>query len=307
MGKNGEAVAAAEPASEPGEVETTADETAGLTEILEAGLSAADAGAEAAGKPEGEEVPAGAEAGAEPVEADEPEERLDLGTVRPETQEKINRRIAKLTAQRKEAREAAAEAEAKATAAEAKAAAAESRLSGDHAEQALGLGLHPEYVKPEELKVLQEAGRVERARAWLWDHLFDPNGYEGDGTVENPSYTQEQIRRRYAEVDRQWQGLGPRAAALREVKSQEMLRHMRLGRAAEAAGWKPAAAKPKPAPAPGARAPAAPPPAPAAAATPGRAVAAAGRPPRGTFSREAFEKDGGGEEALQKQYEAAFG
>lgn len=226
--------------------ETDTEKT--LDEALEQGVDAAEAAAKAAeedddqaqggdgtgdeddegtgdskgSEGDGEEQGDGDEdPGEDGVAADEVEGLTEKG------REKINRKIGKMVRKRHEAEEARTAAETKATEAEARAEKAEKALESKMLESAFAMGLAPEYVTEEESKLLSRAEYLEESRAFLLEH-FD--GYEGSDEKNDPSYTAPQIRARYAEVDRELQKVGPKAAALKESRTKQMLEHMKVGR-----------------------------------------------------------------------------
>jgi hypothetical protein len=144
----------------------------------------------------------------------------EIPGLKPEIQASVNQRIGKVVARQKAAEEKAAEAEAKVTQLQ------EQRDAVDRAE-AFKLGLHPEYLSKDEVEVMKKDSSLAAAEKWLLEN-FD--GYEGDGTAENPKYTAGQVRMRYAEVKEERAILGSQAAAIRGRAMKELLEDLKAGR-----------------------------------------------------------------------------
>lgn len=196
----------------------TPGENDGLEEIVNKAAEALIPDDEPA-TPAEEAAPQG-EAGAtdEPAEGESetpPEEPEKIEGVSPEAQAKINKRIAQLTAKAKSAEERAAELEAKLE---------EKKPAVD----TTGLGVAPEYLSTDEAALIKRRNQLDEFSTWLIDH-FD-EGYEGGGTADNPSYTPQQIRRRYEEVTRERLKIGARAEAILAERRTQMEADLKEGR-----------------------------------------------------------------------------
>lgn len=303
MAGKGEAQAGGETAA----AATTQSGAVSIEEALNAALEGVEetgATAEGTEATEATEATAQAEA-AEETEATEPEqheeqfEEGELPGVRAETQEKINKRIGKVTAKRKEAEEAAQAALAKAEEAEKRATEAESRLKDSELKEAFALGIHPSYLTKDELAVLKQDRELAKGEAWLLDH-FD--GYEGTDEKTDPSYSAKQIRTRYREIQEQRRPIAARAELLRSERLQQMLADMEAGRKLRLGGKAPSGAEPAAA-APVKKALPKPP------ALPGAGGSAAGKPPvsatkpSAAFDAKRVMDAGGGKEALAQELE----
>lgn len=153
---------------------------------------------------------------------------------------RVEKRIAKLTAQREEMRE--------------KYEAAEARVKDLEQQVVQPIGLHPDYLKPEERTLIAEATALDERRAFLIRHIG--RGYD-DPKNADKSLTAEQIAEELVQVERS-AGRIAKAQALYDERKQQMLDDMRAGRQlrlAKAKLPKPAAPKPvAPATRPGATA-----------------------------------------------------
>ena len=276
--------------------ETPTDETDA------AGSTVADAG-----NVEGEIVADGAKAleagGADVEQVDE--NLIQAGEIPglpAQVQETVNRRIGKMTAKYRGAEEAAQAAKAERDAAQARVTELETAKDTAIAGEAVRLGVHPEYVSEQEVKLLNTYDALMEQQGLLMDSLDD--GYTD---AQGKTYSREETRRAWREVTQRLSQVAPQAESLKRDRVQQMMRHMRLGREAEKANWTPGAKAivkaegagkatvvPKPPVAVGAR----------GSSAPGRART--GDPkPRTTFSQESMAAKGGGRRALQSLYEEA--
>jgi len=268
----------------------------------EGGSSGEEAEAEQsaeAGAAEGQQE-AGAEAGAaedgeDGEEADGDVKDGEIQGLSERAREKINRKIAKQVRRRHEAEERAAAVADEAAAAKARAEAAEAALNGKTVEGAYALGFPPEYLSKDEGQLLTQAQKLGEARAWLLEH-FD--GYEGDGSEGDPSYTAAQVRRRYAEVDRALQKLSPRAETLRDERTKLMLADLKAGREARLArgAKKPGEAQ---------KAPTRPPVLPGGGGASRKPLVSAGKAGTGFSAAAVMEDPSPG--SLEKEFEKVFG
>lgn len=221
--------AAGKPEMSLEEVLESAGESAGVSEDepLRRKRPAVLDGKEPEGEPEGEEIPA------EEVdqEAEEHAEELKGMRLPAEVQERLNRRFGKLTKARREAEAKATEAEARAATAEERVAAAEKLAQDEERARAYALGLPPEYLGKEEAAVLAKDAELRQQRALL--RPYRTTGYEGEN---GKSYTAEQIQERLDAIADELGEVGGRAREIRDRRQAEMLRHLRLGREAEAKG-----------------------------------------------------------------------
>ena len=274
--------------------EETTDEVVDST-VAEAGNAEGEMVAEGAGAPEA--------GGADMEQVDENLIQAgDIPGLPPQVQETVNRRIGKMTAKYRSAEEAAQAATAERDAAQARVTELEAAKDQALAGEAVRLGVHPEYVNEQEVKLLNTYDALMEQQGLLMDSLDD--GYTD---AQGKTYSREETRRAWREVTQRLSQVAPQAESLKRDRVQQMMRHMRLGREAEKAGWKPGektsvkadgAAKatvvPKPPVAVGARGGSA------------SARARTGDPkPRTTFSAETMAAKGGGRRALQSLYEEA--
>jgi hypothetical protein len=231
--------------------------------------------------------------GEESDEDDEPEDAIEDGEIEglPERSlRKINKRIGKLTRRRKEAEERAAAAQARLTEIEAQ----NATLSSEHIQGAFAMGIPPEYVNEQEVKLLSRVQYLQDVRDWCLEN-FD--GYEGDGSERDPSYTAKDIRRRYAEVDRELQSKSPQAIVLRTERLKQALEDQCSGRELRLRGNAP---EKKPAPKPPE-----PPKVPRAGKTAGKTPpVSAGKPKSGFDSKAVMENPSS--DALEREYEKVF-
>jgi hypothetical protein len=210
-----------------------------------------DAGTTAEGaKGEGEDAATGAEAGettetpaenaeegAEATEAKddenaEPEADAEKRPAKltPEQQKIFDARIGKEVGKRKAAEEKAQALEAELAAA--KAAADEVQVAAANKLQVLS-----EYLKAGEAQVLKQDEAMETFLEWASEHW---DGYEAP--EGGKSYTAAQIRKRYAEVQRDQSRIARTADEIRARARKDMLTDLQEGRAARAARLKAEAA-----------------------------------------------------------------
>jgi len=249
-------------------------------------------------------------------------EEGELGEIKPEVQERINKRIGRSTAKRKEAEERAAQAETQAQEAQAEAQSVKRQLDNKLSAEAYRLQLAPEYLDEGETKLLQQDEQLAQSEQWLLNH-FD--GYT-DPETGDEKYSAGVIRSKYAAVQDARRGLSGKAAALREERKSLMLEDMRRGRelrlaeqesggkkqGAQTQGSKQDAAEKKPGGEEGAQPAkksgknAKPPPIPPAeGAAPRRPVSASRTRPR--FDAERLTKEGATPDSISDEYEKAFG
>lgn len=146
-----------------------------------------------------------------------------------EVQERINRKIGKSVARRKQAEERAEAAEATLAEAKARIAEFESRSTEDLGRNMTKLGLHESYLSKDEAKLLTEVEELREAEDFCLQH-FD--GYEASGEGDDKtSYDAKQVRARYAQVRRQLEEKSPRATALRAERAKLLREDLELGRA----------------------------------------------------------------------------
>jgi len=197
----------------------------------------------AAGKAEGAEVTEVVEdaevtEAAEGTEATEIEGQLKPGEIEglaEESQEKINARIGKYAGRAKAA-------EARATEAEAALKALEDGRDAKFVDNAVKLGLHPDYASPKDVELLQRYELLKSNRSWLTKHKD-----EDDVQIGTKLWTRAELQDEALRVQEELEELAPQAAQVRRERSERTLAHLQLGREAEKAGWKPVAgAKPKP-------------------------------------------------------------
>jgi hypothetical protein len=168
------------------------------------------------GKEEAEESEAGeveeSEASEEP-EAEEGKEAEDSDKPRAgRRDEKIEKRISELTAARKTAEERASAAETRAKELETKAGA--------------NLGLHPDYLKPEEAELIARANELEAREEFLLRHW---DGYE-DEKDEKRSLTANQVREEYVQVRRDARSVVAKANEVYEERKRQQMADMQEGR-----------------------------------------------------------------------------
>lgn len=268
--------------------DTIGTEAAGAVEAAEVMSGApadAAAGAGAAGTETATET-TGTE-GATPNGEPEGEEIKD-GEVKgltPEAQTAVNARIGKITRKAKEAQE-------KLTAAETRLQELEARGSAGLDELAVKLGLHAEYVKPDEIKVIERYDQLRRFKRFCAENR---GGIEANAETGSTGYTAGQIAVREMEIDEELATVGGRAREIRTRVQQELRADLTNGRKLRASGTAGAGGKPaiKPPVLPG--------------------PAGAGRKPtdpanraKAGFDPDQFAKEGGGKAALTKQYENMF-
>jgi hypothetical protein len=142
---------------------------------------------------------------------------------------RAEKRIAKLTAQREEFRE--------------KFEAAEVKVKELEAKTAESVGLHPDYLKPEEHKLITEANAMESRREFLLRHIG--RGYDDPKNTDR-SMSAEQVAEELVLVEKQASRIA-KANAIYEERKQQMLDDMRAGRQlrlSKAKLAKPVASKP---------------------------------------------------------------
>jgi hypothetical protein len=175
-----------------------------------------------AGEPAETGEPDGSEAGTSDDDAEAEDGKLQAGEVKglsPEAQAKVNERIHKLNIKRKDA-------EARAAAAEAKAKELEGRDAAS-VQDAIRLGLAPEYVTKEEVAQIKRYETLRLEKRWLARHR---DGYEGSGEKGDVSLSAEDVAERALDVDEELSDLAPQAKALLKERSEQMLADMKLGR-----------------------------------------------------------------------------
>lgn len=232
--------------------------------------------------------PAGTQA---ETQADDQEHLLGEGEIKgitPEAQEKINRRIGKVVGKQKAAEERATAAETELAGLRTKLGELEQTRDVTLAAEAVRLGVHPDYLKAEEVTQLKEYDELLGTEAWL---LENP---EGDGE----KWTPEKVRKEQARVVQRLRAIGPRMEGLKAERFAQMQADLRLGRAAREAKWSPEAAKKAAAPATPQKIPV--PPAASAQRTPTKGAAVPAKP---SFSGQSVMDKGGGRRGLASVYE----
>lgn len=223
------------------------------------------------------------------------EERIE--GLKPEIQEKIDRRIGKIVAKEKAAIERAEAAEARATELEAKTRDLEGRSQAETLKAAEIIAVPPSMLTADEAKVIERTSELRQARKTLMQHW---DGYEDQEAGK--SYSATEIRQRFMEVDDELMTLALRAATIEATKRAELQEILRLG--TEARKAKAAPVKPTTPPAP--KMPQAPrEPAPPAVA-PTKTPVSAGKP-RAGFDAAAMVKQGVTKDSLRKAMESAMG
>ncbi len=284
----------------------TLDTTQGAaTETVEDPTVAVAENAEGSGAAEGVEAP---EANGEHEElADENLIKADeIPGLPPHVQETVNRRIGKMTAKQRSAEEAAQAAQAERDAAQARVKELETAKDQALAAEAVRLGVHPEYLSEQEVSLLQNYDALMDQQALLMDSLD-----EGYTDANGKTHSREETRREWREVTQRLASVAPEAQSLKRDRVQQMMRHMRLGREAEKAGWKPGAKAQQAGGAAGAgeSRPTVVPKPPVTVGARGASAPARPRPtdqkPKTNFSPDAVTKRGGGRRALQSLYEEA--
>lgn len=159
---------------------------------------------------EGEQEQSGEESeGESGDESDEQEDEKPAGKHRSPAAE---RRIAELTAKRHEAEERAAQ--------------AESRLKALDEVAMQRVPVNPEYLTPEEHKMVVQANELQAERAWLTRNLTNGGTHPGTGKDLTP----EEVQARLAEVFEQ-DSLMARARVAFERAQRQQWEDMRRGRA----------------------------------------------------------------------------
>lgn len=192
------------------------DEATGAEQAAEAEVSAAEAAGQKAEQ---------SAAGSAPEGSAEEEGHLDVPQ---EIQEKIDRRIGKEVAKRKAAEEALAETRTTLDDVQKRLQALEK--DGKHAELATRAGLHPDYVTPEEAQVLERVEYLRSVRKFCQENW---DGYEGSGTESNPSYSAQEVRNRFFQVDDELMSAIPKAESIRQRARNEMNEDIARGREAK--------------------------------------------------------------------------
>jgi len=133
------------------------------------------------------------------------------------TQTKIEKRIGKVTKDAKEAQERAEAAEAEL---------AEAREAADRPSEAV-LDIAPEYLTNEEATTITEFQTLRAAEKWLTDNY---DGYEGNGTPEDPAYEAPQIRKRFSQVQTRLREISRTAEDLIEARRKVQRADLTEGR-----------------------------------------------------------------------------
>jgi hypothetical protein len=212
----------------------------------------------------------------------------ELAELGAKAQEKVNARIHELNVKRKDAEKRAADLEAQYGG-------LEKKLGDAFVQAAARIGIAPEYIEPEEAKMLD---RFEKLRSWKRWCASNRAGYEGSGGNDR-SMTAEEVAAREAAIDDELLDISGPARALYMERTKQMREDMALGRKLRLQG--------KGKPAGGQKRVPQPPKLPQGAGGGRRPPVSAARKERPTFSADEFEKDGADEGALEKQYEKLFG
>ena len=204
-------------------------------------------------------------------------------------QAKVNARIHELNVKRKNA-------EAEASALKEKLAPLEEKLADAYVQAVMKTGLDPEYVTPEEAKLLTRAENLRAWKRWLRQHR---DGYDGSGAKDDPSMSAEQVAAREAEIEDELLDVAGPARTLWMERTKQMRADMAAGRQLRLnkvlkPGSTPQLPKPPKLPA-------------TAGAGARRPLVGAGRREKAVFSSDEFNQAGADENALEKQYEKIFG
>lgn len=149
----------------------------------------------------------------EPDDEQEPEvEKEDGADASRHESPRVEKRIAKLTAQREEMRERYEESKA--------------RIEELEAQVVQPIGLHPDYLTPDERTLIANATALDEKRAFLIRHIG--RGYD-DPRDANKSMSAEQIAEELVAVERN-AGRIAKAQALYDDRKQQMIEDMLAGR-----------------------------------------------------------------------------
>lgn len=208
-----------------------------------------------------------------------------------DAQNAVNKRIGKVVAREKAAIE-------RADTALSELETARKKLDGGFPEMVKRLGLHGELVSPDEVKTLDQVGKLKLQKAWC--RKFEQDGYEGAGG-NDPSVSAADVRSKLSEIEDELDDLAPKAREIQARIDKESREIWAAGVAAlknRGKGGQPA----KPAVKKGIVKP---PVIPGGAGTP-KAPASARKSQTGKFNETEFKQSGGGRTALQQQFEKLY-
>lgn len=151
----------------------------------------------------------------------------------------IDRRIAKLTAARKDAESRAKSAEDELAALKGSA-----MSDADARRMAEEAGLLPELVTAAEAKSISEWRRARANEKFLSEWLEDHDG-EDELESDGKSYSRQEVRRMRREWRERLEELGDAPEKAQKRAAEEFRALLKLGREARKAGWKPGAATPQ--------------------------------------------------------------
>lgn len=146
----------------------------------------------------------------------------------PEVQERINRKIGKSTAKRKQAEERAAAAVAELADAKARIAEFEAKSTADVGANLMRLGVHESYLSPAEARLIKEEDTLKESRAFC---RANRGGYEASGEGnDTKSYTADQVAERLDTVLDRLAEIAPDATAARRRAAKQLQEDLQLAR-----------------------------------------------------------------------------
>lgn len=178
------------------------------------------------------ETDAAAGEGEEPDEADEADEDAEEDAEGGEDEESdgsddvervrsgMQKRIDRLTAQKKDLEEKFKDAGSEIE---------QRKQEAETAKQAALAGIDPEYADPKEAELVQEYNRLARIRDWCREYV--ETGYDGAGG-DDPSFEPEDIRKHLDSVQDELIELAPQARRVRDGARRRMQEDLELGRKA---------------------------------------------------------------------------
>jgi hypothetical protein len=203
-------------------------------------------------------------------------------------QAKINERIHELNIKRKNA-------EAKTEQLETQFNDLNKKVQDENVQAVMKMGLDPEYITPDEAKILKRFEVLREWKRWCRTHR---TGYEGSGTKEDPSMTEAEVADQEARIEDELLDIGGTARALWVERTKQMLEDMTAGRKLRLEKAKKPAGKP---------ADPQPPRLPAGTGASRKPLVSAGSKVKTGFDDKEFKEAGADKSALEKQFEKIFG
>ncbi|MDD8011873.1 MAG: hypothetical protein PHX05_00145 [Acidobacteriota bacterium] len=211
-----------------------AEPEAGKTDAEELEAKIAEARS-AEGQPDDPGDPAAAGQEEDPELAEGAVQDGEVQGLSPEAQAAVNERIHGINVKRKNAEAQAKELETKIKELEAR--------DAQVVQDALRMGLTPEYVTPAEVAQIKRYEALKAERAWLTRHR---DGYEGSGAAGDPVLSAADVAEREAQVADELSDLAPQTKTLMREKAEQMLADMKMGRSIRTRRVQPKAGGPAP-------------------------------------------------------------